>query len=135
MTDREATQELTASEKQPVAGEGTRPGPVYRPDVDILESRDGYLIHVDLPGVDEKALDVRLEDGVLRLDVPAPAPDGAVTTPLHTEYRPGGYHREFRISEGIDAAAVTAELRNGVLELRLPKSEARKPRSIEVRAA
>ena len=55
-------------------------------------------------------------------------------TPLHTEYRIGAYHRQFRIGEGIDASRVSASMKNGVLELVLPKSAEQQPRQIEVRA-
>ncbi len=128
------TQALQAQEKQELQGEGTRPGPVFRPDVDILERRDGYVIYADLPGVDESSVDVRLDRGALTLDARLAIFPESGWTPLHEEYRSGSYHREFRISEGIDAARVSARMRNGVLELELPKSAASQPRSIEVRA-
>jgi HSP20 family protein len=77
-------------------------------------------------------VDVRLEKGVLSLDARlATLPDPS-WRPLHCEYRLGGYHREFRVSEEIDASGVSASMRNGVLELRLPKSARHQPRVIEV---
>lgn len=125
-------QGIRVGERQELEREGTRPGPVYRPDVDILESSDAYVIYADLPGVDQRHVEVRLEKGTLTLDAqPASAPDPG-WTPVHAEYRPGGYHREFRVSEDIDTEGVTATMRAGVLELRLPKSRAHRPRSIEV---
>ena len=125
---------LEPREKQELQGEGTRPGPVFRPDIDILERKDGYVIYADLPGVDEQSVDVRLERGLLSLDAQlAVLPDPA-WSPLHTEYRMGSYHREFRISDEIDGANVSARMRNGVLELRLPKSAERQPRAIQVQA-
>jgi len=54
-------------------------------------------------------------------------------TPLYAEYRLGGYHRELRLSEAIDAEKVPAKMRDGVLELRLPKSHRHPPRQIKVR--
>ena len=126
---------LEAREKQALREEGTRPGPVFRPDVDILEQAEAYVIHADLPGVDEKHVRVRLEQGMLTLDAElatAPDPDWH---PIHTEYHVGGFHREFRLSDEIDATAVTATMRDGVLELRLPKTKAQQPRQIPVRGA
>jgi HSP20 family protein len=54
-------------------------------------------------------------------------------TVLMREYDTGAYHREFRISNLIDRAKIDASLNNGVLRLTLPKAEAAKPRTIEVR--
>ena len=51
----QTNQEIEVRDKAELVTEDTRPGHVFRPDVDILESRDGYVLHVDLPGVDEKA--------------------------------------------------------------------------------
>lgn len=128
------TQTLQARQKQELQGEGTRPGPVFRPDVDILERADRYVIYADLPGVDEKSVDVRVERGTLSLDARLATDPDSGWTPLHSEYRVGSYHREFRISEDIDARGVSAKMRNGVLELHLPKSPERQPRTIPVRA-
>ena len=60
--------DLQVREKQALAREGTRPGLVFRPEVDILERSDAYLIYADLPGVDDKNVQVHLDKGVLTLD-------------------------------------------------------------------
>jgi HSP20 family protein len=126
--------DLEAREKRALEEEGTRPGPVFRPDVDILERRDAYLIYADLPGVDDQHVQVRLDKGVLSLDAElATAPEPG-WNPIHSEYRVGGYHRQFRLSDEIDATAVSARMRDGVLELRLPKQERHQPRQIAVQA-
>ena len=126
------TNALEAREKQELQGEGTRPGPVFRPDVDILENKEGYVIYADLPGVDEGAVDVRLDGGVLTLDARLVTLPETGWNQLHEEYRLGSYHREFRISDDVDGNGVSAAMRNGVLELHLPKAAASRPRSIEV---
>jgi HSP20 family molecular chaperone IbpA len=131
MADRNA---LQTRAKQELEGEGTRPGPVFRPDIDILERADAYVIYADLPGVDDRSVDVRLDQGMLTLDAQLATLPGEDWSPLHTEYRLGSYHREFRISEDIDDTGVTAAMSNGVLELRLPKSAKRQPRAIPVQA-
>lgn len=125
-------QALQAREKEELQGEATRPGPVFRPDIDILERQDDYVIYADLPGVDDRSVDVRLERGLLTLDAQLATVPEAGWTPIHTEYRVGSFHREFRISEDVDAEGVSAKMSNGVLELRLPKSVERRPRSIPV---
>jgi len=126
--------EIEAREKSALMTEDTRPGLLFRPDVDILEHSDAYMILADMPGVTEDAVDIQLDKGVLTLDARA-AEDTTEGTPRHAEYRSGGYHREFRISKDIDAAGVTATMKNGVLELRLPKSAESQPRRISVEAA
>ncbi|MHA7838905.1 MAG: Hsp20/alpha crystallin family protein [bacterium] len=135
MADQQEKTELEPVEKQALEQETTRPGWVFRPDVDILEQKDGFVVFADLPGVDENTVNVHLERGTLRLDAQLATLPGNDWRPLHTEYRFGSYHREFRISEGVDASGVSAKMKNGVLELRLPKSEEHKPRSIPVQAA
>lgn len=128
------TQALQAREKHELEREGTRPGPVFRPDVDILERSDAYVIYADLPGVDEKSVDVRLERGLLLLDARLATFPESDWSPLHTEYRLGSYHREFHLSEDIDAGGVSAKMRSGVLELQLPKSAETRPRAISVQS-
>lgn len=54
--------------------------------------------------------------------------------PMYTEYNVGNYYREFALNEDIDDSKISAKLRNGVLELELPKKEQAKPRRIEVRS-
>jgi HSP20 family protein len=121
--------------KQAMREEGTRPGPVYRPDADILERAEEYLVLIDLPGADEQSVQVRFDKDVLTIEArPAAAPDPA-WTPRHVEYQPGAYAREFRIADGIDVESIRASLKNGVLELHLPKTGRRRPRTIEVAAA
>ena len=88
--------------------EGTRPGPVYRPDADILERAEEYVVRVDLPGADEQSVQVRFDKDVLTIEANAAvAPDPAWTL-RHVEYQPGGYAREFRIADGIDVEAIRA---------------------------
>jgi HSP20 family protein len=120
--------------KQPMRGEGTRPGPVYRPDADILERAEEYLVLIDLPGADEQSVQVRFDKDVLTIEAsPASAVEPA-WTPRHVEYQPGAYAREFRIADGIDVEAIRASLKNGVLELHLPKTGRRRPRTIQITA-
>ncbi|HXV35520.1 MAG TPA: Hsp20/alpha crystallin family protein [Myxococcota bacterium] len=134
MSNQSEARDLEVREKQISESEGTRPGPVFQPEVDILERAEGYLVYADLPGVDEKSVSVKLESGTLILDAElATTPDPA-WRPLLEEYRFGSYHREFRISEGIDTARVSASLRDGVLELELPKAESRRARTVAVQA-
>jgi HSP20 family molecular chaperone IbpA len=127
--------ELQTREKQAVAQEATRPGFVFRPDVDILERKDDFLVTADLPGVSATDVNVRLEEGVLSIDaMPAIEPE-ASWTPVHAEYRVGGWQRKFALPDRIDGERIHAEMKDGVLELVLPKLEKHRPRRVEVRAS
>jgi HSP20 family molecular chaperone IbpA len=129
---KETTSDLQTREKQALEREGTRPGLVFRPDVDIVERPEEFLVTAEVPGVDEDHVDVKLEDGVLSIDARQAAKVDSTWTPIYAEYRPGGYHREFTLSEAIDTEAIQAKMRNGVLELHLPKSQRHRPRQVQV---
>ena len=130
----ESTTDLQTQAKSALEREGTRPGPVFRPDVDIVERADEFVVTADLPGVDGDHVSVKLEDGVLAIDADLATEPSAGWTPLYTEYRPGGYHREFRLTDAVDSERIRATMRDGVLELRLPKTERHRPRQISVTA-
>ena len=126
--------ELRPQEKQALEREGMRPGPVFRPDVDIVEQKDAFVVTADLPGVDDRHVDVRLENGLLTIDATLAAEPDSAWTPIYAEYRFGGFHREFRLSDAIDADEIEARMVDGVLEVRLPKRSQLRPRQINVRA-
>jgi len=127
--------ELEPRPKQELPREGTRPGWVFSPEVDIVETADAFHVAADLPGVGEDDVDVRLENGVLTLEArPSVLPDQA-WQPLRAEYRLGGFRREFAMGDGIDVDGISARMRDGVLEIALPKTRHHRPRRIEVAQA
>jgi HSP20 family molecular chaperone IbpA len=122
---KEPTKGMVPTPRQELAGaEGTRPGPVFTPEVDIFESDLAITLLADLPGVAPEGLTIDLRDNVLTVDgrVEAAAREGEQV------------HREFRLSSVIDQGKIDAKLRNGVLRLTLPKAEAARPRKIAVHA-
>lgn len=127
--------EIEGRGKQTLERERTRPGFVFRPDVDIVERADAFVVTADLPGVDEEHVRVRLEEGVLFIDAELAVGPEPSWNPVYVEYRLGGYHREFGLSEEIDVDRISASMRDGVLELLLPKTERHRPRTIPVQAA
>jgi HSP20 family molecular chaperone IbpA len=136
MTDEEA-RALQAKKKAEVAGpmEQTRPGLVFTPDVDILETDKEITLLADMPGVKADDLNIDLRENVLSLDGEVKAPEADDEVDIFREYRTGKYYRQFNLSELIDQAKIDAELKDGVLRLTLPKVEAAKPRQITVKAA
>lgn len=114
--------------------ESTRSGPVYRPNVDIIEQQDQLVIYADLPGVTEEMIDVNFQDGMLTIHGKVNPRQSDGTQYLTHEYGVGDFYRTFRVSEKIDASKIAADYRDGVLVLRLPKSESHKPRKIAVQS-
>ena len=113
--------------------ETTRNGATYTPRFDIIENDDGLVLLGDMPGVAPEDLEVRFENEHLIVHGKvAPRHEGREL--VFGEYGVGDYYREFRVSEAVDAEKIAAELKSGVLTLRLPKAEAIKPKRIEVKS-
>jgi HSP20 family molecular chaperone IbpA len=106
--------------------------PAVAPLVDVYENEQEYLLLADLPGVDKDALNISLHDEELLLE--AQRTEANTASLVAGEFRGLDYRRTFTLPQGVDRAKVTAELKDGVLALRLPKAEALRPRRIEVRA-
>ncbi|HKJ05698.1 MAG TPA: Hsp20/alpha crystallin family protein [Geopsychrobacteraceae bacterium] len=101
------------------------------PAVDIFETDEKLVLVADMPGVDKDGLDVSLEKGILTLKGEMKsAKKGQL---LFHEFSSDNYYRQFKLSEEIDMEKASAELKDGVLTLTMPKSEAAKPRRIEIK--
>ncbi len=128
-------QEIAAQEKQAVAGqEKTRAGRFFLPVVDIQELNDSLKLYADMPGVKQSDVEVTLNGGTLTIVGTVSTDAYQKLAPLYTEYNVGNYFRQFELNEDIDAQRINATMRDGVLELTLPKSERVRPRRIEVNA-
>jgi HSP20 family molecular chaperone IbpA len=103
------------------------------PAVDIFEDERGLVVVADLPGVEPGALDVRVERGILTIQ--ARATHLVQARPVHREYELTGFFRQFQLPEEVDTGRIDAETKNGVLFVRLPRTERAQPRRIEVRAS
>jgi HSP20 family protein len=132
-----ADQGSTPQAPAPSAGrvhEPTRAEEVFAaPPVDIFEDEDGLVVLADLPGIAPEGLDVRVEQRVLTITAHAEPP--ASGTPLHREYELTNFFRQFQLPEEVDTAGIQAELKQGVLTLRLPRAPKEQPRRIEVHAS
>lgn len=130
------TGELQAKEKleAAVSAEQTKPGPVFTPNVDILESEKAIIMLADIPGVKADDLVIDLRDDTLTITgevKPTVHPDAK---DILIEYQIGRYHRQFTLAEMVDQNKIDATLNNGVLRLTLPKAERAAPRQITVHA-
>jgi HSP20 family protein len=108
--------------------------PTYTPPIDIHEGPEGLTLEADLPGATDQNLSVQLQDNVLSLYVRIDSPAPADARLVHEEYHPGDYHRSFILSDEVDRDRITAELKNGVLRVFLPKSERMRTRRIEIKS-
>jgi len=118
---------------EPSRTEQMRDRPVFTPHVDIIEQPEELVLVADMPGVEAKDVDVRYEQGELTLHGKVdPRQDEQGTSFLLREYNVGDYWRTFRLGEGIDPDGIRAELKNGVMELHLPKAKTARPRKIAV---
>jgi HSP20 family molecular chaperone IbpA len=106
----------------------------FTPPIDIHDGPEGLTLEADLPGATESNLQIQLEDNVLSLyaRIDSPAPESARL--IHQEYPVGDYHRSFILSDEVDRERITAELKNGVLRIFLPKADRAKARRIEIKS-
>lgn len=106
--------------------------PALVPPVDVVEDATGITLYADLPGVPKDKLSVRVDgetliiEGEMSLEIPR---DMEAT---HVEVSVPRYRRVFALSRDLDAGNMTAELRQGVLKMRIQKAEQARPRRIEV---
>jgi len=105
--------------------------PYLTPVVNIFETKDGYQLEAEMPGVNGKGLEVLLEGNELTI---LGHRDGAALTGdiLYRESKPIGFRRVFELDPAIDTQKISARMENGVLYLTLPKAERVKPRKINV---
>ncbi len=121
------------AKKENNAIEKTRALRSVTPSVDIYENDQEILLIADMPGVHKDNVTVNIDNGTLSISgVRRMDNQGATTWEEFTDVE---YARNFSIPQTIDVEKVKAELKDGVLTLHLPKSEAAKPRLIEIKAA
>jgi len=114
-------------------GEPTRSRKVFLPRTDIIDTGDELLVIADVPGVDEKEVEVTLEKNVLIIEA-SPAYEKVEKYTLgYSEYAMGDFERKFVVSQDVDRDRIEAHVKNGVLTVKLPKAGPSKTRKIEVR--
>ena len=101
------------------------------PLANILESKDGYVLEAEMPGVNKDGLEITVENGELTI-VGRRAAVEARGRELYRESRATDFRRSFELDPSIDTAKITAKIDRGVLTLHLPKAESVKPRKIAV---
>ena len=105
----------------------------WMPPVDIKETEAGYVFHMDVPGLKPEDLDVELHEGVLsirgsRSEEKTEEEKGYV----RTERRQGSFSRQFRVPTNVQAEALKAEVKDGVLSIEVPKGTEQGVRKVTV---
>lgn len=120
--------------REQARAENVNERPAVAPRIDVFENDNEILLFADLPGVSKD--NVRIDLDKERLTIEARRTDTQEEgTELLAEYRPFDYRRAFLVPRGIDRDKIDAELKAGVLRLKLPRADALKPRSIPIRAS
>jgi len=103
------------------------------PPVDVVEDAEGITLYADLPGVPKDRLDVQVEGGTLTIsgEMDVAMPQGMAAT--HAEVSLPRYRRSFTLSKELDAEKLSAELKNGVLRLRIGKAAHAQPRKVQIK--
>jgi len=114
-------------------GEGNGSGRRWLPAMDLFETETQFVARLDLPGVDEDAIDVEVNDNTLSIsgERAIEQHDGAKGW-YRFERAHGRFARQLQLPEGVDADAIVAAFEQGVLELRIPKPEQRRPRKVTI---
>lgn len=105
---------------------------VFVPATDVYEKGESIYVVCDIPGVDEKNVDISLENDILNITAHQDLQKVDNYELLHQGYVEGIYQRSFSVNEGIDQKKIKAKLNNGVLNVELPRAETLKPKKITV---
>jgi len=132
MTDTKERQDVLEQNGRPSREVERKSDRVYTPRADILETGEAFWVRVDLPGVKPADVKLNCQEGQLILHAPC-APRHYGRRAMWREYGVGDYHRSFVLGEQVDGNNIEAVLADGVLTIRLPKTESARPRRIEVK--
>ena len=109
------------------------PAGVWFPPVDILESKDSYLIRAELPGMKKEDFNLELHDGTLTLSGERKFEEPANGVEYHRVERVSGkFSRSFYLPQTVKSDGIKATYRDGILEIHVPKAEEAKPKQIAI---
>lgn len=128
------SQALQPQEKKELVSKDEKTIPVryFVPNTDIFETEDGLTVVMEVPGVEKGAVDINLENDVLKVEAKIDPSKYEGMQPLYTEYNVGHFARSFTLSNKIDQQQISATLADGVLTLALKKAKEAMPRKIAI---
>ena len=112
--------------------ETTVPVRYFVPTTDIFETEDALTVVMEVPGVSKEAVDISVENEVLKIEAKIDPSKYDGMEPLYTEYNVGHFARSFTLSNKIDRQQISAKLEDGVLTLTLKKVQEAIPRKIAI---
>lgn len=105
----------------------------FQPATDVREAGEELILHFDMPGVSSRNVELTVEKGILIVTGKAdPEQQGNA---VYRETRIGDYRRVFSLNDTVDAERINAEMKDGILTVRIPKSEKAKPKRIPITSA
>ena len=118
----------------PTAGNGGTYARRWIPAMDLVETEEEYVLTADLPGLSQEDINLEFEDNVLTLSGERKAEHSERKEGYYRlERASGSFSRSLTLPEGVDAEAVKATFEKGVLEVRIPKPEQRKPKKVAIK--
>jgi HSP20 family protein len=128
------SQSLQPQEKKELVSKEEQTVPVryFVPTTDIFETEDALTVVLEVPGVGRDAIDINVENDVLKIEAKIDPSQYEGMEPLYTEYNVGHFARSFTLSNKIDRQQISAKLEDGVLTLSLKKAMEAMPRKISV---
>ena len=128
------SQALQSQEKKELVSKDEQTVPVryFVPTTDIFETEDALTVVMEVPGVSRDAIDINLENDVLKVEAKIDSSKYDGMEPLYTEYNVGHFARSFTLSNKIDQQQISAKLDDGVLTLTLKKAREAVPRRIAI---
>ena len=128
------SQALQSQEKKELVSkdETTVPVRYFVPTTDIFETEDALTVVMEVPGVNKEAVDISVENEVLKIEAKIDPSKYDGMEPLYTEYNVGHFARSFTLSNKIDQQQISAKLEDGILTLTLKKAKEAIPRKISI---
>ncbi len=106
----------------------------WTPSTDIIENKDNFVVHIELPGVKKEDVKITLQQNVLTISGEKKQESEAKEQDFHRVERSyGKFMRSFRLSSLVKGDAIDANYKDGILTIKLPKAEEAKPKEIEIK--
>lgn len=123
----------SVSAKKQTNQETTKSSRYFLPDVDIFEKQDTLVLKADVPGINKNDVKISVDNNLLTIeaDIDLSIFDGL--KPIYSEYKIGNYQRQFQLGQAIDTDKISAEIKDGVLTLDLPKKEKKQAVQIQIK--
>jgi len=105
----------------------------WLPATDIIDEKDNYVLKMEIPGLSKEQVKIEIENDTLSVSGERKEEKEEKSENYHwTERRSGKFHRSFRLPKNVDGRKINAAMKNGILELKVPKPEEVKPKNIPI---